>query len=75
MFEAIIAEVAIGASLAVVGGVVWAIRLEGRQRAHEAEDKVIHVAMQDGLERLETKIDKLTDHIINNPHQNRSRRT
>ena len=61
MYEAILMGV-----FAVIGGVVWAVRIEGRQRTHEAEDKVIHVSMQDSLERLEVKIDKLTDHLITN---------
>ena len=59
MYEAILMGV-----FAVIGGVVWAVRIEGRQRTHEAEDKVIHVSMQDSLDRLEVKIDKLTEHLL-----------
>ena len=62
MYEAILMGV-----FAVIGGVVWAVRIEGRQRTHEAEDKVIHTTVQDTLDRLELKIDKLTDHLINHP--------
>ena len=60
-------EAVIGAGLAVISGVIWAVRIEGRQRTHEAEDKVIHTTVQDTLDRLELKIDKLTDHLINHP--------
>ena len=59
MYEAILMG-----GLAAIGAVVWAVRIEGRQRTHEAEDKVIHVSMQDSLDRLEVKIDKLTEHLL-----------
>lgn len=62
MYEAILMGV-----FAVLGGVVWAVRIEGRLKAHEAEDKIIHTTVQDSLDRLEVKIDRLTDHLINHP--------
>lgn len=45
---------------AFLGGVVWAVRLEGRVHTQEQ----LHIELRDGVERLEGKIDRLTDRII-----------
>lgn len=54
-----------------VGGIVWAVRLEGRVDAHEKVDATVHAAVQASLTditarsiRMEDKLDTVVTKLI-----------
>ncbi len=58
--------------LAGVGGIVWAVRLEGRLTTHEATDKLRFDSVDEKLEDVQGDVKTLVQHLI--PPSKRYRR-
>ena len=56
-------DVIIPLVLAGLGGVVWAVRVEGRINTHEREDKLIHEHVAEKLDDLKQDLKDLKAHF------------
>lgn len=64
MINQLTPELLLAAGGTIVAAVVWFVRLEGRVNGHDKEITLIHEQTQEGIKRLDEKIEGLTDFLL-----------